>query len=81
MNINQRPVYDFELMERMNTFLVISLVLTGVPSIQSGEKSISMLDVLPVTDSGPSAETGTSSDVGEITEAGGRVLPSAISAS
>jgi len=81
MNNIQRPIYDFELMERMNTFLVVSVVLTGVPSIQCGEKSFSMLDVLPVTDRKPSVETGTSATVGEITEAGGRVLQSAISAS
>ena len=50
MNKIQRHVYDFELMEQMNTILVVSLVLTGLPSrTASSGKVFSFLDVLPVT--------------------------------
>ena len=51
MNKIQRHVYDFELMEQMNTILVVSLVLTGLPSrTASSGKVFSFLDVLPVTE-------------------------------
>jgi hypothetical protein len=55
----QRPVYDFELMERMNHYLVVSVVLTGIPSrTTSAGKLFSFLDMLPVTtmDTEPSAQ-------------------------
>jgi len=38
-------------MEQWNSFLVVSLILTGLPSKSSSSgKSFSFLDVLPVTD-------------------------------
>ena len=43
----QRAVYDFELMEQLNSYLVVSLVLTGVPSKMTGSgKFFSCINVL-----------------------------------
>ena len=48
---NHKPVYDYELMEQWNSFLVVSLILTGLPSkTASSGKPFSFLDMLPVTD-------------------------------
>lgn len=56
MNQIQKPVYDFQLMEQMNSFLVVSLVLTGTPSRYSKSgQPFSFLDMLPVTDLGEGA--------------------------
>ncbi|MCI0541797.1 MAG: hypothetical protein L0Z50_41905 [Verrucomicrobiales bacterium] len=51
MNQIHKPVYDFELMEQLNSFLVVSLVLTGTPARYSKTgQPFSFLDMLPVTD-------------------------------
>jgi hypothetical protein len=66
MNQTHRPVYDFELMEQMNSFLAVSLILTGTPARYSKTgQPFSFLDMLPVTDLVPMSE-GT-------IEAGGQV--------
>ncbi len=66
MNKIQRPIYDFELMERMNTILVVSLVLTGLPSrTASSGKVFSFLDMLPVTG------TATQNEQNHLVQCGG----------
>jgi hypothetical protein len=45
-----RPAYDFELMEELNNYIVVSLVLTGKPSLlASSGRHFSLIDLLPVT--------------------------------
>jgi hypothetical protein len=43
-------IYDFELMEELNSYIVVSLVFPGLPTMASGSgQHFSMLEALPVT--------------------------------